>query len=115
MEDIVSIKIRDSDGTWYGLMTYGRIWARNDDRDLLRVVSQHLATFGIREPQSLELCDSLQQVSTAQYFYEALLSFASDPIPFGDKYDQWRVEKRRALEQGNGLYFLGRLTEAEEN
>jgi hypothetical protein len=52
---------------------------------------------------------SLIEVSRFQYFYEALLSFAWKPIPFGEHMQEWQASRRLELKAGRGIYFLGSI------
>jgi len=47
-------------------------------------------------------------VSSCGYFYEAIISFAREPIPIGDGYEAWVKEKQEDIRSGN-TYFLGEL------
>ncbi|MBV8082405.1 MAG: hypothetical protein JO293_05875 [Candidatus Eremiobacteraeota bacterium] len=106
MEDIVAIKAVDKDGKAVAFMTWGRLFDRIDDTELLQSVR---ATRFVGHPMKrFALCDSLGQVAKHRYFYEALAYFASEKIPFGQRYRSWQARKRRALEAGREIWFLGR-------
>jgi hypothetical protein len=75
---------------------------------LLKAVGVHSLKYANGPMSDLKVCDSVAEVSRYKYFYEALLHFGWDPIPFGDKYEAWRDNRRRAMLQlGEGIYFLG--------
>ncbi len=78
-------------------------------RPMIQRVIDHLAGFGIDDAVEIELCESLAEISSAKFFYEALLSFASERIPFGEEYEAWKTSKRLALESGADIYFAGKL------
>jgi hypothetical protein len=109
MEDVVGIRVRDKRCGWVGFVTWGRLWDPVDDKKLLEVVGQHLATCAIEEPEGIALCNSLRDIQSAEYFYEALIAIASRPIPFGDKYDTWKKRMRSELQKGRESYFVGVL------
>jgi hypothetical protein len=109
VEDVVGIKVRDKKRGWMGLMTWGRLWDPVDATELLRVVKRHFTTCGIDEADEVEVCWSLRDLSSAEYFYEAILHFSWNPPPFGDTYADWRNARRKDLEEGRGIYFLGSL------
>ena len=107
MEHIVGIKVHDKVFGEVGFITWGRIFDRVDSDFLLKAINQHLDKFGITTPTSIELCDTLQELSAHPYFYEALFAFAQKTIPFGKSYQAWRNKKKKALERGEDIYFLG--------
>jgi hypothetical protein len=109
MEDVVAIKIRDVRRGWVGAMTWGRLWDPIDDRELLEAIKRHLSGFGIEEPVEIQLCSSLREIESGEYFYEALLKFSWKPPAFGPRYEDWRAERKAALEQGREIYFVGSL------
>ncbi len=70
---------------------------------------RHAAGFDLGgTPVRARLCDTLQEARDEAYFFEALVSYASMPIPFGDEYDAWRSQIGSEMEEGRGLYYLGR-------
>jgi len=50
---------------------------------------------------------TLQEAAQAPYFFEGLVSFAQRPIPFGDQYEDWRAKRRKRMEDGHEIYYLG--------
>jgi hypothetical protein len=114
MDDVVGIKVRDAKRGWVGFMTWGRLWDPVDDTELLKAVRAHLHTFGIEQPEELELCSSLRELRTADFFYEAIINFSWRPSPFGDDDDAWKNARRAELEEGRSIYFLGDLSDAPE-
>jgi hypothetical protein len=54
------------------------------------------------------LCGSLREVADHQYFYEALVHFSRQPIPYGKHYESWKRRKGMKLSKsGEDLRFLG--------
>jgi hypothetical protein len=111
MDDVVGIKVRDPERGWVGFMTWGRLWDPVADAELLRAIRAHLRTLGIEQPEELELCSSLRELRSAEYFYEAIINFSWRPPPFGDGYDAWKDARRAELEEGLSIYFLGNLSD----
>ncbi len=109
LEDVVGIKVRDKNNGWFGFMTWGRLWHKTDDAELLACVQPFLAKCeGISEPVEVVLCVTLSEVKSAQYFYEGLIDFSRSPIPSGADYKKWLKAKRTGLKKyGTDLYFLG--------
>jgi hypothetical protein len=44
---------------------------------------------------------------SAPYFYESLLTFARQPIPFGPDYQQWRADRAAAMAMGKEIAYCG--------
>lgn len=87
MEDIVGIKVRAGDGRAFGFMTWGRIFDVIDETELMDTIKQFAKRCqGTQDIASMELCRSLQGVSKAVYFYEALSEYSRQRIPSGKKY-----------------------------
>lgn len=53
----------------------------------------------------------LRDAVTQPYVYDALLTFAQKPIPYGEGFDAWRRDKAAAMEEGKEFPFLGRECE----
>jgi len=96
MEDIVGIKIIDKKKGEAAFITWGRLFDTIDDTELLNVVKKHFSRWGITELESIELCYSLVEIAYMPYFYECLIRFIQEPIPFGPKYDAWKKKKIKA-------------------
>src|SRR3990167_1931720 len=107
MEDIVGIKFLDKIQGEGAVITWGRIFDNLDDKELLNVVKNRLVRFGAKDIESIELCYSLMEVANQPYFYECLIYFMQNPIPFGDGYASWVKTKQKALRDGNDISFLG--------
>jgi hypothetical protein len=90
-------------------MTWGRLLGALESKPLLREVKKRSKTFEGGPMRDLTLCGSLSEASKFAYFYEALIHFGQQPIPFGKGYKAWQKRKRAALvRNGTGLHFLGR-------
>jgi hypothetical protein len=90
LEDVVAIKARSKNGKAVAFLTWGRLFDRIDDIELLRVVKFHSGKYAGAPMTQFRLCDSLLEVADHQYFYEALLSFSRQPIPYGKRYESWK-------------------------
>lgn len=110
MEDVVGIRAKDKAGRVIAFMVWGRLFDPVDDRELLNVVRNRSSSFAGAPMTDFEVCKFLIEVANHDYFFEGLLSFAWQPIPFGAGYKKWRAEaKRQLIEDGEGLYFLGHV------
>jgi len=107
MEDIVGIKFCDKKYGQGAVITWGRVFDIIDDEELLKVVSLHLRKYGTENIESIELCYSLMEIADQPYFYETLIHFIQEPIPFGCRYQKWLKKKRRALNAGEEIGFVG--------
>lgn len=113
MDNVVAVKVLDAERGWVGFLTRGRLWDQIEDHDVLRVVKAHLRECGIEHPSEVHLCDSLRDVGSATYFFEGLINFAREPIPFGPEYEDWKNLKKAALESGKDIYYVGPLAVEE--
>jgi hypothetical protein len=108
MDDVVAVQVRLNDGTSRYLMTWGRIQDPVDPGGLEEVIRGSLDGFALGgDPVSVALCPSLQDAAGAEYFFEALVAIARQPIPFGDGYAEWVREKDQRMRQGKDIWFLG--------
>lgn len=113
MEDIIALKVTtedDRNGLYF--LTWGRIFDRIDDTEIIEVLSQNLNRYGIYSYLNIELCDSLVQASRERYFYEHFFSMCQKKIEFGTEYEKWREAKKKDLLKGKEIYFLGRAKES---
>ena len=113
MEDIVGIKIKDKIFGQVSFITWGRIFHPVDPQLLLDNVIRHTPKFGIKNVEAIDLCDTLQEISSFPYFYEALFEFSQKIIPDGKRYNVWKNKMKRAIERGEEIYFLG-LTDKQK-
>lgn len=108
MEDVVAIEVALEDGQHRYFMTWGRIQDTVDPTELENLVLRHSTKVDLGGiGRSARLCDTLSEASAAPYFYEGLLSFAHQPIPFGKGYSKWRKRRAEAQRTGQDIYFLG--------
>lgn len=108
MEDVVAIKLTDLSGRQHFVVTWGRVFDEVDPKPLLSAVKAKAAQFAIEGVSHTEVCETLQVASSEPYFYEALLSFSSRKIPHGKTYGKWKSVRRRRIEAGKEIYYLGR-------
>ncbi|MBJ7595419.1 MAG: hypothetical protein JF886_11280 [Candidatus Dormibacteraeota bacterium] len=59
------------------------------------------------KPMSARVCSTLHEASSQPYFFEGLMTFAQQSIPFGDGYEAWKEAKRMAMTDGREFFFLG--------
>ena len=60
--------------------------------------------------QRARVCQSLREAAdsrSAPYFYESLLVFARQPIPFGPDYQKWRAGRAAAMARGEEIAYCG--------
>ena len=106
MEDIVAVKVVDSDGVVAFYLTWGRIQDRIDPAPLEALVLRHARQSGVRADRA-HLCATLQEAAGEPYFFEGLFSFSQRPIPFGEGYQEWRRSMDEAMREGKELFLLG--------
>lgn len=106
MNDLVCIKIRDRQRGVVHALTWGRLFDAVESDQLLQGVKIGVSAFGVNEVIDLELCDSLASGAHEPYFYEALFSFAQQPIPYGPKYKKWVQQKRSEIIAGKSLFVI---------
>jgi hypothetical protein len=108
MEDIVAVEVRLKTGESRYFMTWGRIQDTIDPKPLAELILRHASTFAIAdEPESARVLGSLHYaVQDSPLFFEALFSLASEGIPFGRRYEQWRKKKAREMEAGKEIWHL---------
>jgi hypothetical protein len=109
MENWVAVEVTTEQRKRYFFMTWGRIQDAVDPAPLEALVIQAAEHFSLDgRPVKARVCLSLKEASQQPYFFEALLTFAQERIPFGEHYDEWRQRKHRAMSEGREFYFLGR-------
>lgn len=109
MDDVVAVSVTLDSGELRYFMTWGRIQDTVDGEQVVALVARHAKKFGLSGVViGGELCASLRAAKDQPYFYESLLRFAREPIPFGPDYEKWRSAKASAMEVGKELYYLGR-------
>lgn len=108
MEDLVAVELTTVEGPVCYFVTWGRIQDATDPEPLealIMKVAGHFALPGT--PRSARLCASLQDAREAPLFYEALVSFGQQPIPFGPGYQKWRRRTNKRMRQGKEIYAVG--------
>jgi len=108
MEDVVAIEATFTDGSKLYCMTWGRVFDPVDPTELLAVV-QPLIVQPEDDLAKLRVCETLQEASSAPYFFEALIFFGQRSIPFGPGYAEWEYRMRAAVKSGKQVYRLGRV------
>ena len=91
--------------------TWGRIQDAVDAAPLCELVLALAPRFALGDaPVRTRLCETLRQAAdsdAAPYFYECLLAFARETIPFGEGYEVWRREKATAMSEGREIAYCG--------
>lgn len=115
MEDIIALQLRDGKKGKAAFMTWGRVFDRVDTTVVESKIAKVAEKFGFRDVKSVAVCDSLQEVSHYPYFYEALVSFAWKPIPFGKNIKCGLRRRERKYPQGKRFISWERSTKNSES
>jgi hypothetical protein len=110
VNDVVAVEVRLTDSSRRYFVTWGRIQDPVDPKPLCDLVLKttneaQLGGAGV----DARLCDTLREAATSEsapYFYECLLKF-SVPIPFGEAYEAWRLERDEAMRSGREIAYCG--------
>jgi len=108
MEDIVAVEVTTDSGARTYFLTWGRIQDRVDPEPLVALMMSVVGRFktpGVAV--SARVCDSLQEASSAPYFFEYYFSFCQHPIPFDDRYDAWRSDMDALMRAGKEIAGVG--------
>jgi hypothetical protein len=94
VEHVVAVRVNRQEGRPLFFVTWGRIQDVVDGEKLEAIVfNKAVHVSGGGNATSAHLCQTLQEAKDEPYFFEALVSFSSDKIPFGDSYEAWRVKR----------------------
>ena len=108
MDDWVAVEVKTDSGRSGFIVTWGRIQDATDTRPLEELTLRIASQFSIGgRPVSARVCTSLREAAAQPTFFEALLTFAQKPIPYGERYDEWRRETAKKMDEGREFYFLG--------
>jgi hypothetical protein len=108
MDDWVAVEVKTDSGRSGFFVTWGRIQDAVDPQPLQELALRVATRFAIGgRPVSARVCASLHEAAAQPYFYEALLTFAQMPIPYGERYDEWRQENAKTMQEGREFCFLG--------
>jgi hypothetical protein len=108
MDHWVALEVKTDSGRSGFFVTWGRIQDAVDPGPLEELTLRVATRFAIGgTPVSARVCASLQEAAVQPYFYEAVLTFAQKPIPYGEGYEEWRREKAQEMEDGRDFCFLG--------
>jgi len=108
VEDVIALRVTESDGTSVAFLTWGRLFDPVDETEIIAAVVRVLPEFGVHVFTEIAVCDNLGEVATERYFYEGLVSFASDMRDDSKDDESWRSLRRKAVISGKEIYFLGR-------
>jgi hypothetical protein len=110
VEDVIAVEVQLDNGALRYFITWGRIQDAVDGQPVSDLVLHHSRKFSLGgEPVRARVCGTLRvaaESDTAPYFFECLRQF-SNPIPFGDGYDAWRVARAAAMEAGQEIAYCG--------
>ena len=106
MEDIIAIKVVTGSEKKF-FLTWGRIFDRVDEQKIIDIIKGFLSVYRIKEYQQIRVCESIQEASSAKYFFECLFKMSQKKIPFGVGYKKWQSSMRKKIETGKEIYFLG--------
>jgi hypothetical protein len=108
MEELVAIKVVDAKRSAHFFITWGRVFDAVGPEPLVSAVRRQLRQFGIHAVRSIRICDTLQEAADQPYFYEALIAFSQQRVPYGHAYPKWRTTRRKQIEAGKEIYYLGK-------
>jgi len=108
MEEVVAIKVVDAKRATHFFLTWGRVFEPVKPKLLLNAVRGGLRQFGIRGIRRIRVCDTLQAAAGQPYFYEALIAFSQQRVPYGKAYPKWAATRRKQIEAGKEIYYLGK-------
>lgn len=109
MNDIIALKVRDKVNKIHYFLTWGRIFDNVNDLGTIKAIKPSLAKFGIKGIDSIKICSSLKEVTKTKYFYENYFLMCQKRIPFGSRYNNWKKEMARKIENGKEIYSLGHI------
>jgi len=107
MEEVVAIKVVDAKRTIHFFITWGRAFDAVRPEPLVSAVRRQLRQFGVRVVRSIRICETLQAAADQPYFYEALIHFSRRRVPHGKAYAKWTAARRKQIEAGKEIYYLG--------
>jgi hypothetical protein len=111
MDDVVAVEVELVGAELRYFITWGRIQDEVDPEPLAALVLEHswgCSLGGVA--QYARVCRSLREAAesrSAPYFYESLLVFARQPIPFGPDYEQWRADRATAMALRKEIAYCG--------
>lgn len=109
MDDYVAVCVKLKRGGSRFFLTFGRLFDVVDGTELESLVLKHAAQFALGgEPVKAEVCYSLNDASSAPYFYEALLVLIRyGPPPDARKWKTWKRVMTESIRNGNMLMYCG--------
>lgn len=108
MDDIVAVEVTTDTGAVTYFLTWGRIQDQVDTEPLESLVMSVVGKFATPGAGvSARVCDSLQEASSAPYFFEHYFGFCQQLIPFGDGYDRWRSKMDELMRAGKEIAGVG--------
>lgn len=113
MEDIVAVEAITPSGGPHFVMTFGRVQDATDPAALEEIVLAQAGAFGLGDATGARVCRSLQEASSAPYFFEAIISFSAAMADARsvDDFSRWRNTTDAAMREGRHLYYLGGPTD----
>ncbi len=105
MDDVVGVRIVDRVKGERGALCWGRLFDPVDPSELLERLTRALYVFGFRDIVSVSICHGLADLSDYEYFYEALIAFASAAATLSDQLATALRDDERAFQKST--YVLG--------
>lgn len=110
MDNVAAVALKLSDGgTRYFLVYEIDLDAGTVEAAVLKAAKR--SDFG-GPPLEATVCTTLQEASGEPYFFECLFEMTRDAVPPSSwKYARWKRRVARDIDEGRGLWFLGRPTQ----
>jgi len=112
MHDVIAVEVRLANGDPRYFLTWGRIQDAVDAGAVCALVLHASSSFSLgADPVSARICNTLREAAqspNAPYFYECLLTFSHQPIPYGEGYAAWRTATDLAMRAGKEISYCGR-------
>jgi hypothetical protein len=111
VDDVVAVEVQLEGGSVRFFITWGRIQDAVDPGPLEALVLKHSSSCSLGGvPRVARVCGALREAAdsdSAPYFYESLMRFSRDSIPFGSAYQTWRVQTSAAMNVGEHIAYCG--------
>ncbi len=110
MHDVIAVRVSLDNGEYRYFLTWGRVFDAIDSTRICDAVLSYAlhCDLGSGKAKAAELCYSLRDASSEEYFYESLFEMACTGGPkIGPEHVAWLEERRHALEDGREIWYLG--------
>jgi hypothetical protein len=107
LDHVIAVRLITDAGDCY-FLTWGRIQHPVEPGPVEALIFDAATRFALPgRPVRAQICATLGDARDAPLFYEALVSFAQKPIPFGRRYEAWRRATDAAMRQGQEIFAAG--------